>query len=184
MLHIDISAINVAYDTLSDKEICELNEQVIKLMNHFGFEMLDKGLPEIKKNYLINSPAAYYAGTHRICVNPKLATPFKWVNKMILAHELCHGFQSFGSEIFKDMYCDRRIEHEAYTIQYAWLIAYLFKSKTIEKWFFGLSGKRIDRFKRDVVRDCQHRLKNYQDEGHKLYKSLEESVSKSINLPF
>ena len=184
MLHIDVSAVNIPYDLLSKEEIEEINRQVIKLMNHFGFEMLDKGLPEINKNYLIDSPAAYYADSHRICVNPKLATPFKWVNKMILAHELCHSFQLFGSEVFKDMYCDRKIEHEAYTIQYAWLIAYLFKSKTIEKWFFGLSGKRIERFKRYVVRDCQQRLKNYEDEGHKLYKSLETSVSKSINLPF
>lgn len=180
MLHIDISEINVPYDVLNEKEIMELNEQVKKLMSRLGFEVLDKGLPEIGKNYLINSPAAYYAGSHRICVNPKLATPFKWVNKMILAHELCHSFQLFGSEVFKDMYCDRRIEHEAYSVQYAWLIAYLFKSKTIENWFMNLSDRRISNFKKYIVKDCKRRLKDHVDEGHKLYKSLE----KSLNLPF
>ena len=70
------------------------------------------------------------------------------------------------------------------TVQYAWLIAYLFKSKTIEKWFFGLNEKRIERFKKYVIKDCQRRLKNYEDEGHKLHKALEESVVKSLNLPF
>lgn len=184
MLHIDVSAMNIPYDLLSKEEIEEINRQVILLMNKFGFEVMDKGLPEIEKNFLINTPATYYPDAHRICINPKLATYAKWMNKMILAHELCHSFQMFGSEVFKDHYADRRIEHEAYTVQYAWLIAYLFKSKTIEKWFFGLSGKRIEKFKRYVVRDCQQRLKNYEDEGHKLYKSLETSVSKSINLPF
>lgn len=184
MLHIDVSAVNIPYDLLSKEEIEEINRQVILLMNKFGFEVMDKGLPEINKNYLIDTPAAYYADSHCICINPKLATQFKWVNKMILAHELCHGFQSFGSEIFKDMYCDRRIEHEAYTIQYAWLIAYLFKSTTIEKWFMGLSEKKIGNFKKYIVKDCKRRLKDHVDEGYKLHKTLEESVNKSLNLPF
>ncbi len=184
MLHIDVSAVNIPYDLLSKEEIEEINRQVILLMNKFGFEVMDKGLPEIGKNFLINTPAAYYADSHCICVNPKLATPFKWMNKMILAHELCHSFQMFGSEVFKDHYADRRIEHEAYTVQYAWLIAYLFKSTTIEKWFMGLSEKKIGNFKKYIVKDCKRRLKDHVDEGYKLHKTLEESVNKSLNLPF
>ncbi len=146
---------------LNEEEINLIHSNVKWLMESFGFEIQDKGLPSIRINYLQPKDQMYYEpDKHEVIVNPFMVKKSELICG--LAHEFTHSLQNLENYDFKIDYCERKDEVEAYAIQALYPLIFGFKSNfprklwgKVPKWFKTRYMKDMKTFVKRAMRDVK-----------------------------